>query len=150
MFMFQGCGSAVPRSFNVRNGPITTIAQAKATCKPHETVCGIPGRENTLDFECINIHTANDSCMYSLASSSPLPHSYFLKVAVAWLPSPSSKLTLFYVFLGRIALAFQMPKSPNVPHSVVSLANARLDGLPIKRETAASLTLMAIRTPEKL
>ena len=70
ILLLQGCGSAVPRLFKARNGPITTVTQAKATCKPHETVCGIPGREGTLDFECIDIDTANDSCMYSLNSSS--------------------------------------------------------------------------------
>ena len=61
--MLQGCGTAVPRSFKARNAPITTITQAKAICKPHETVCGIPGRQNTFDFECIDINTAGDSCM---------------------------------------------------------------------------------------
>jgi sulfur carrier protein ThiS len=63
--VLQGCGTAVPRPFKARNAPITTITQAKATCKPHETVCGIPGRENTFEFECIDINTAGDSCMFT-------------------------------------------------------------------------------------
>ncbi|KAF8816459.1 hypothetical protein BYT27DRAFT_6447209 [Phlegmacium glaucopus] len=68
----RGCGSAVPRSFKARNGPITTITQAKAICKPHETVCGIQGRESTLDFECINIDLTDDSCGGCMT-----PHPFF-------------------------------------------------------------------------
>ncbi|KAF8799670.1 hypothetical protein BYT27DRAFT_7263683 [Phlegmacium glaucopus] len=48
--VLQGCGSAVPCPFKARNGPITTITQAKAIYKPQETVCGIQGRESTLDL----------------------------------------------------------------------------------------------------
>ncbi|KAF8347548.1 hypothetical protein F5887DRAFT_956286 [Amanita rubescens] len=42
--------SSLPRV--KRKERITTLAQANATCKASETVCGIPGREGTLDFEC--------------------------------------------------------------------------------------------------
>ena len=77
--MLQGCGTAVPRSFKARNAPITTITQAKAICKPHETVCGIPGRPNTFDFECIDIITAGDSCM-----STP---NLFITVSLLIIPS---------------------------------------------------------------
>lgn len=59
----------MPHSFKAREGPITTITQAKATCKLHQTVCGIPGREDTFDFECIDIDTTDDSCMHSRYSS---------------------------------------------------------------------------------
>ncbi|KAF5309897.1 hypothetical protein D9619_010385 [Psilocybe cf. subviscida] len=58
----QGCGSAVPRSTKVRRDKIRTLAQAKAVCKAHESVCGIPGRENSLDFECIDTTKSSGSC----------------------------------------------------------------------------------------
>jgi CPL1-like protein len=58
----KGCGTAVPRSFKARNVPIATITEAKAMCKPYETVCGIPGREKSFHFECIDVNIAGDSC----------------------------------------------------------------------------------------
>lgn len=34
------------------------------TCKRNESVCGIAGRENTFDFECVDTRVALDSCEY--------------------------------------------------------------------------------------
>ncbi|KAF5381697.1 hypothetical protein D9615_005455 [Tricholomella constricta] len=57
----SGCGSQVPRKRrSVRQ--ITTLAQAKATCMSKESVCGIAGREDSLDFECVDTSAALDSC----------------------------------------------------------------------------------------
>ncbi|KAG5734799.1 hypothetical protein E4T56_gene728 [Termitomyces sp. T112] len=39
-----------------------SYAAAVALCKPEQTVCGIPGREGTKDFECIDTTTTLDSC----------------------------------------------------------------------------------------
>ncbi|KAF9475746.1 hypothetical protein BDN70DRAFT_935626 [Pholiota conissans] len=55
----QGCGSSAP--LKRRTEPIRTLAQAKATCKPHETVCGIPGVRG-FAFECIDVSRTKDSC----------------------------------------------------------------------------------------
>ncbi|RDB26728.1 Protein priA [Hypsizygus marmoreus] len=55
-----GCSSATPRK--KRSLPVASLAQAKATCKPTESVCGIAGRENTFDFECVDTSSTLDSC----------------------------------------------------------------------------------------
>ncbi|RDB26727.1 hypothetical protein Hypma_005395 [Hypsizygus marmoreus] len=57
----SGCASGIPRRKR-RSLPVTTLAQAKSTCKPRESVCGIVGRENTYDFECVDTSVALDSC----------------------------------------------------------------------------------------
>ncbi|KAF8632663.1 hypothetical protein AX17_004796 [Amanita inopinata Kibby_2008] len=57
----EGCGaSPVPRS--MKKLAITTFTRAKATCRTGEAVCGIPGREGTLGFECIDVDNSLDSC----------------------------------------------------------------------------------------
>ncbi|KAG5637302.1 hypothetical protein H0H81_005045 [Sphagnurus paluster] len=56
------CGSAAPNRKRRGVKRITTLAQAKATCKPKQSVCGIAGREDTFDFECIDTSTTLDSC----------------------------------------------------------------------------------------
>ncbi|KAK2459987.1 hypothetical protein APHAL10511_007993 [Amanita phalloides] len=59
----ETCGpfpSSVPRS--KKKLEIKTLAQAKSNCKASESVCGIPGREGSFDFECINIDNSLDSC----------------------------------------------------------------------------------------
>ncbi|KDR79188.1 hypothetical protein GALMADRAFT_137075 [Galerina marginata CBS 339.88] len=68
----QGCGSAAPRSIQARANPIATLSQAQASCKPYETVCGIPGRESALAFECINTRSTKDSCGGCMT-----PHPFF-------------------------------------------------------------------------
>lgn len=45
-----------------REEPAHTLFQAQARCKPHETVCGIPGQVGTLAFECVDVKTVKDSC----------------------------------------------------------------------------------------
>ncbi|KAG5645689.1 hypothetical protein DXG03_005527 [Asterophora parasitica] len=58
---FDTCGSALPqRRRSVQK--ITSLAQAKNTCKSKESVCGIAGREGTLDFECVDTSATLDSC----------------------------------------------------------------------------------------
>ncbi|KAF5381684.1 hypothetical protein D9615_005453 [Tricholomella constricta] len=58
----NGCGSAVPHYKQKRaSGPIATFAQAQAFCKS-EAVCGIAGREEETDFECIDTSVTLDSC----------------------------------------------------------------------------------------
>jgi hypothetical protein len=61
---FQGCGMASSRfpPHKQRRIPITNLVQAKHTCKINESVCGIPGREDTFDFECVDTSEALDSC----------------------------------------------------------------------------------------
>ena len=81
--MLQGCGTAVPRSFKARNVPITTITEAKAMCKQQETVCGIPGREKSFHFECIDVNIAGDSCMYPQFFYHHFVTNYAIKVVVA-------------------------------------------------------------------
>ncbi|EDR10188.1 uncharacterized protein LACBIDRAFT_318325 [Laccaria bicolor S238N-H82] len=71
----RGCGSAVPHHLKPRNSPIVTIAQAKAHCKSHETVCGLPGREGTLDFDCIDIRNDPNSCGGCMAPH-PFPETH--------------------------------------------------------------------------
>ncbi|KAF8955041.1 hypothetical protein BDZ97DRAFT_1765558 [Flammula alnicola] len=68
----QGCGSAVPNSMKKRTESIVTIGQAKAICPHDAAVCGIPGRENTFAFECIDTKTTKDSC-----GGCMVPHSFF-------------------------------------------------------------------------
>ncbi|KAG5645688.1 hypothetical protein DXG03_005526 [Asterophora parasitica] len=60
----EGCGSARPVGIlrKRRSLPITTLAQAKVNCKIYESVCGIIGRENTQDYECVDTSSALDSC----------------------------------------------------------------------------------------
>ncbi|RDB26729.1 hypothetical protein Hypma_005397 [Hypsizygus marmoreus] len=65
-----GCSSAVPRKR--RSLPVTTLARAKSTCKRKESVCGIPGREDTLDFECVDTSIALDSC-----GGCVVPHPFY-------------------------------------------------------------------------
>ncbi|KAF9465897.1 hypothetical protein BDZ94DRAFT_1306630 [Collybia nuda] len=57
----NGCGTQVPVP-RKRSTPISTLVQAKLTCKRNESVCGIAGREGTLDFECVDTRVALDSC----------------------------------------------------------------------------------------
>lgn len=45
---------------------IMTLKDAQGFCKPYETVCGIPGREGTNAFECIDTSVALESCKSSL------------------------------------------------------------------------------------
>ncbi|KAG5645687.1 hypothetical protein DXG03_005525 [Asterophora parasitica] len=61
--IYQGCGSALPHPKSQRRaiGPINTFAQAQEFCKS-EAVCGIAGREEKSDFECIDTTVALDSC----------------------------------------------------------------------------------------
>ncbi|KAF8901214.1 hypothetical protein CPB84DRAFT_986568 [Gymnopilus junonius] len=73
----QSCGSAVPRSLHKRTNAIVTIAQAKASCRPHETVCGIPGQEKALAFECIDTRSTADSCGGCMT-----PHPFFEAQAI--------------------------------------------------------------------
>ncbi|KAG6833129.1 hypothetical protein H0H87_010843 [Tephrocybe sp. NHM501043] len=40
---------------------ITTLVQAQKVCK-NNAVCGIAGREDTLEFDCVDTTTAFDSC----------------------------------------------------------------------------------------
>ncbi|KAG6860318.1 hypothetical protein C0995_012714 [Termitomyces sp. Mi166 len=58
----HGCSSAAPRKQLRETSSITSYAAAVAICKPGQTVCGIPGREGTKDFECIDTRTTLDSC----------------------------------------------------------------------------------------
>ncbi|PFH47569.1 hypothetical protein AMATHDRAFT_151777, partial [Amanita thiersii Skay4041] len=46
----------------MKKSQITTLAQAEASCKVGEVVCGIPGRSGVTNFECINIEDSLDSC----------------------------------------------------------------------------------------
>ncbi|KAF8154580.1 hypothetical protein B0H34DRAFT_529480 [Crassisporium funariophilum] len=76
----QGCGSAVPNPWIARSGPIVTIAQAKAVCKPHQTVCGVPERGDTLAFECVDVNVTKNSCggcmtPHPFFEADPVPHS---------------------------------------------------------------------------
>lgn len=70
----NGCGTAAPVStrHKRRSIPITTLVQAKHTCNIYESVCGIPGREDTLDFECVDTRETLDSCGGCLA-----PHPFY-------------------------------------------------------------------------
>ncbi|RDB26726.1 hypothetical protein Hypma_005394 [Hypsizygus marmoreus] len=60
----HGCSSHVAQQPKNRRaiGPVTTLEQAQAFCKPHESVCGIPDREQIYDFECVDTSIALDSC----------------------------------------------------------------------------------------
>ncbi|KIM43708.1 hypothetical protein M413DRAFT_387205 [Hebeloma cylindrosporum] len=73
----QGCSSAVPRALKARSAPITTFAQAKASCSSQQTLCGIRGFEETLAFECIDTTVKKDSCGGCMA-----PHPFFEPKAV--------------------------------------------------------------------
>jgi hypothetical protein len=76
----QGCSSPVPRSLKARSGAIRTLAQAKATCKAGDSVCGIEGsRPRSLDYECLDCQTNIGSCAYLFLSFCPVspPHSPF-------------------------------------------------------------------------
>ncbi|KAG6828790.1 hypothetical protein H0H92_006729 [Tricholoma furcatifolium] len=53
--------SGVARKRSVQPKQITTLAEAQLVCKS-QSVCGIPGRENTLDFECVDVSSTLDSC----------------------------------------------------------------------------------------
>ncbi|KAF9562041.1 hypothetical protein CPC08DRAFT_393973 [Agrocybe pediades] len=70
----QGCGSATPKLWQKRDSTILTLAQARASCKAHETVCGISGLETTHAFECLDINTTTDSCGGCMA-----PHPFHEK-----------------------------------------------------------------------
>ncbi|KAH9919987.1 uncharacterized protein BXZ73DRAFT_104807 [Epithele typhae] len=42
---------------------ISTHAAAQATCKSHETVCGVPAHDSAADrFECVDVQTSPDNC----------------------------------------------------------------------------------------
>ncbi|PPR00694.1 hypothetical protein CVT24_000982 [Panaeolus cyanescens] len=59
----KGCGSATPRLVAHSSArPVVNLAQARQICKPHESVCGIPGREDTLQFECLDTNSTTTSC----------------------------------------------------------------------------------------
>ncbi|KAG6837407.1 hypothetical protein H0H93_010025 [Arthromyces matolae] len=58
----HGCSSAVPHKFARKIDHITTYADAAGICGPNHMVCGIPGREDTNDFECIDTKSTLDSC----------------------------------------------------------------------------------------
>ncbi|KAH9950777.1 hypothetical protein B0H21DRAFT_776466 [Amylocystis lapponica] len=72
----HGCGSSGPKSWSRRSGGpvqrridsgsgITTFADAQATCKMNETVCGVYGSSVT-GFECLDTDTQLESCTYNL------------------------------------------------------------------------------------
>ncbi|KJA21789.1 hypothetical protein HYPSUDRAFT_202698 [Hypholoma sublateritium FD-334 SS-4] len=65
----QGCGSSVPSLKRAES--ISTLSQAQSRCKPHETVCGVPGQVGTLAFECVDVQTTEDSC-----GGCVVPHSF--------------------------------------------------------------------------
>jgi len=71
----QGCGSSAPKTLNSRDvTTITTLKDAQRFCKSYESVCGIPGREGTNAFECIDPSVALESCKSSLT---PRIYSHF-------------------------------------------------------------------------
>ncbi|KAG6911026.1 hypothetical protein DXG01_005442 [Tephrocybe rancida] len=57
----HGCSSSVPHKPR-ETKQITSYAAAKKICTPDQTVCGIPGREGTRDFECVDTRVSLDSC----------------------------------------------------------------------------------------
>ena len=67
-YYLQGCGTASPILARHKRQAIsiTTLVQAKHTCDINESVCGIPGREDTLDFECVDTSKTLDSCVYRI------------------------------------------------------------------------------------
>ncbi|KAF9042938.1 hypothetical protein BJ165DRAFT_1603181 [Panaeolus papilionaceus] len=68
----NGCGSAAPRLPGARIKPAINLVQAHRTCKPHESVCGVPGREDTLQFECLDTKSTAASC-----GGCVTPHPFF-------------------------------------------------------------------------
>ncbi|KAL1738740.1 hypothetical protein HDZ31DRAFT_50520, partial [Schizophyllum fasciatum] len=86
----QGCPSAgLSRPSKRRiSSRITTYEEAKSTCGPRESVCGIPGREGTFDFECIDTSSTLDSCGGCVTPHSfPVSGSQSLGVDCAALPN---------------------------------------------------------------
>ncbi|KAF9531306.1 hypothetical protein CPB83DRAFT_874627 [Crepidotus variabilis] len=59
---FPFCPSAVPKPPKKRTERVDTLAEAKATCKRHESVCGIPNHQTPLAFECVDVASTRDSC----------------------------------------------------------------------------------------
>ncbi|KAG5637303.1 hypothetical protein H0H81_005046 [Sphagnurus paluster] len=61
-------GSAVP----VHQPPVTNLIQAKLSCNINESVCGIPGREDTQEYECVDTSVALESC-----GGCMIPHPFY-------------------------------------------------------------------------
>ncbi|KAG6902429.1 hypothetical protein C0995_016608 [Termitomyces sp. Mi166 len=66
----SGCGSAAARKRSLPKKVIVTLADAQELCGT-KAVCGIPGRQGTLEFECVNTSSALDSC-----GGCMVPHSF--------------------------------------------------------------------------
>ncbi|KAF9451571.1 hypothetical protein P691DRAFT_773008 [Macrolepiota fuliginosa MF-IS2] len=67
-----GCASPIPRvpRNEAQAARETSLAEVQSTCQPHETACGVPGRQNAAVHECLDVKTATESCGGCLKSSS--------------------------------------------------------------------------------
>ncbi|EKM53240.1 uncharacterized protein PHACADRAFT_259454 [Phanerochaete carnosa HHB-10118-sp] len=67
------CGSAIPRTLAARADSL--LNRAQASCKPHESVCGVYGSTDSTAFECVDTRNDLESCGGCMAPSPFAPNN---------------------------------------------------------------------------